>query len=196
METPDTTRRPRAQRRRPRCTTWRRAGLPGARSSRSYAAKRWAARARAFAASTSRSLRRGARDQLVEQARGDLCDGVHRSLKRLGVDLRGLREAADLAHVLLCRRADLLVGRVRLEVVEGADVSTHAPIVHRPSRRHLVHATSPTLKAIAGSTVSRYLRVASTVDRLRRNKRLVAYTRCGHVRRAGPAASRPRDCPG
>src|SRR5205085_12653315 len=41
--------------------------------------------------------------------------------------LRGLGEAADLPDVLKRGGAHLVVGRRRLEVVEGSDVSTHSP---------------------------------------------------------------------
>ena len=51
---------------------------------------------------------------------------VHRVLERLGVGLRGLREATDLADVLEGRGAHLVLGGGRLEVVEGADVAAHA----------------------------------------------------------------------
>ena len=51
---------------------------------------------------------------------------VHRTLERLGVRLRRLREAADLADVLERRGADLVLSRRRLEVVERSDVAAHA----------------------------------------------------------------------
>ena len=57
------------------------------------------------------------------------------ALERRLVGLRRLREAADLADVLERGGVDLLLGRRRLEVVEGADVSTHdTPAVGDPER--------------------------------------------------------------
>src|SRR5205814_4423124 len=47
------------------------------------------------------------------------------------VGLRRTAEAADLAHVLHRCGANLLIGRAGIVVVQGADVSTHAPIVAR-----------------------------------------------------------------
>src|SRR5207249_589106 len=61
----------------------------------------------------------------VEQPRRgerDLLDGT---LEDLGVRLRGLRRAADLAYVLQRRVVYLAVRRGRLEVVECSDVSAH-----------------------------------------------------------------------
>src|SRR5262249_25173519 len=43
--------------------------------------------------------------------------------------LRGLGEAADLADILERGRTDFFLGRRRLEVVQGTNVSTHAPSV-------------------------------------------------------------------
>src|ERR1700710_451429 len=72
---------------------------------------------------------------MIEQPCRDLGHFRDGLLESLGVCLRGLAEAADLAHVLQCRRADLvLIGRW-IKVVESFDVSAHASIlgVRRPT---------------------------------------------------------------
>src|SRR6185436_20004199 len=69
-------------------------------------AYRFSARARAFAASMSRSF--------------------GGAFERLGVRLRRLGRSAHLAHELQCGRVHLVVGRGGLEVVEGMDVPAHA----------------------------------------------------------------------
>ena len=61
-------------------------------------------------------------------------DLLDRAVERLLVDLRRLREAADLADVLQRRGADLVVGRGGLEVVERADVAAHASSVGHVGR--------------------------------------------------------------
>src|SRR5918992_364401 len=71
-------------------------------------------------------LGRGGRHELVEQLGRGRRDGVHGALEGLGVGPRGLRGAADLADVLQRGVAYLLLGGRRLEVVERADVATHA----------------------------------------------------------------------
>ena len=93
---------------------------PHSRNRVRYAAapKRFSARARAFAASTSRSRGGAVRDEVLEEVRGDVGDLVDRPREDRFVGLRRLRRAAHLAHVLERRGADLVVGRARLEVVE------------------------------------------------------------------------------
>src|SRR5215212_7387324 len=71
-------------------------------------------------------LRRRGRHERVEQPRRDLDDLVDRAIEGFLIRLRGLRRAADLAHVLERRGADLLLGGGWLEVVKGADVAAHA----------------------------------------------------------------------
>src|SRR5260370_24911365 len=76
---------------------------------------------------------RGVRHEVLEQVpgdRGDLLDGL---IEELGVGRRGLREAADLADILQRCGPDLVIAGGGLEVVEGADVSTHGPIVAPPA---------------------------------------------------------------
>ena len=90
------------------------------------AANRLAARARAFAASTSRSFGGAAATRSSRQVRRDVRDLVDRAVEHLGVRARGLRRAAHLADVLERRRADLVRGRRRIEVVQRSDVATHA----------------------------------------------------------------------
>src|SRR5918992_648647 len=64
--------------------------------------------------------------EVVEQLRRGRRDGVHGALEGLGVGPRGLRVAADFADVLQRGVANLLLGGRRLEVVERADIATHA----------------------------------------------------------------------
>src|SRR5262245_66176569 len=47
------------------------------------------------------------------------------SIERGLVGLRGLREAAQLAHELECRGMNLVLGRRRLEVEQRANVASH-----------------------------------------------------------------------
>src|SRR5690606_200071 len=70
-------------------------------------------------------LRRRDRLQRREQLLRDAGDLVHRALERRLVDLRRLREPADLPHVLKGSGADLVVRRGRVEVVERPDVPAH-----------------------------------------------------------------------
>src|SRR5215208_7800503 len=63
--------------------------------------------------------------ELREQALRYVRHGVDGAGERGLVRLRRLREAADLAHVLDGRRAHLLVGGGRFEVVEHVDVAAH-----------------------------------------------------------------------
>ena len=94
-----------------------------------YAArpKRFSARARARAASTSRS--RGGAVVTSSRAVGcvDVSDLVDRPRESSLVRLRRLLRPADLADVLERRGTDLVLGRGRLEVVECLDVPAHAP---------------------------------------------------------------------
>src|SRR3954470_19631639 len=64
--------------------------------------------------------------QVGEKVLGDVCDLLNGAVERLLVGGRRLREAADLAHVLQCGGADLVVGGGRLEVVERSDVAAHS----------------------------------------------------------------------
>src|SRR6266511_4114500 len=73
------------------------------------------------------SGRRG-RHQFVEEPLRRVCDSVHCPVESLGVRLRRLREAADLAHVLQGGGVDVLFPRRWLEVVERLDVSAHFDI--------------------------------------------------------------------
>src|SRR6185436_5515597 len=69
--------------------------------------------------------RRRRRDQLVDQLTRRFGHGVDGAVEGLLVGLRRAVEAAELAHELQRRGANLLVGRRRLEVVEVADVAAH-----------------------------------------------------------------------
>src|SRR5262245_31690571 len=73
-----------------------------------------------------RSLKR--RDQPACRLR-DLVDGT---IKGGRVGLRGLGEAAQLAHELQRRGADLVLGRGRLEVEQRANVAAHGRTPWRP----------------------------------------------------------------
>src|SRR5215218_1850022 len=77
-------------------------------------------------------LRRRVRDERVEQPRRGERDLVHGAMERLRVRQRGRRRAAHLADVLQRGAPYLVLRRGRLEVVQGADVSTHAPSVAAP----------------------------------------------------------------
>ena len=80
-------------------------------------------------------LRRRVGHELAEQAlahRGHLVDGP---LERLGVRLRRLREAADLADVLERGCADLVLGGRWIEVMECSDVAAHASRLAAPRPR-------------------------------------------------------------
>src|SRR5581483_11556689 len=63
--------------------------------------------------------------ELAEQPPRDARDLVDRTLEGVLVRLRRLPVAADLAHVLERRRARLLAGRRRLDVVERLDRPAH-----------------------------------------------------------------------
>ena len=76
-------------------------------------------------------LRRGVRDQRVEQPLRRGCDLLDCAREGFLVRLRRLREAADLAHVLERGRLDLVPRRRRLEVVERVDVSAHGRLLRR-----------------------------------------------------------------
>ena len=89
------------------------------------AANRCAARARALAASTSRSFGGAEVTSASSSSARSRRHRVDRTLERLGVGLRGLREAADLAHVLERGRTHLFIARGRLEVVQHSDVPAH-----------------------------------------------------------------------
>ena len=80
-------------------------------------------------------LRRRVRGQAVEQLGGRGRDDVDGAVERLGVGLRRLAGATDLADVLERGVTDLFVGRGRLEVVERADVAAHARRVARHAAR-------------------------------------------------------------
>src|SRR5205085_4228205 len=80
------------------------------------------------------AARRRAGDERAEQARGRVRDLLDGAIERLGVRLRGLRGAADLAHVLKRRPVYLLGARRGLEVVESLDVATHVGKRTEPPR--------------------------------------------------------------
>src|SRR5215813_5592981 len=72
-------------------------------------------------------------DQVAEQALGaggDLVDGAGEGCF---VGLRGLVDAADLAHELQRRVAYLLRRRRRLEIVQDPNIATHDPIIAGPT---------------------------------------------------------------
>src|SRR5690606_27032798 len=68
------------------------------------------------------------------------------------VDLRRLREAADLADVLECGGADLVVGRGRIEVEEGADVAAHGGLPCSFCWEELASSREPTGRHRGGAT--------------------------------------------
>src|SRR5262245_11470501 len=70
--------------------------------------------------------RRGGREAGQQCLRGR-GHGGDRTVERLLVRPRGLREPADLPDVLERGGVDLLLARRRLVVVEGADVAAHGP---------------------------------------------------------------------
>src|SRR5579884_1336118 len=87
-----------------------------------------------------RSVRLEAREQTL----GGGCHLGDRIGEGLLVDPRGLREAADLAHVLERGRLDLLTGGRRLAVVEGSDVPAHAAsVAARKTPRGAVDVGAP-----------------------------------------------------
>ena len=112
----------------------RHGAVAGAKSSRGYAANRCALRALRRAASTSRSFGGAVVTSSPSSLRRDLGHFLDGALERGRVRLRGLGEAADLAHILHRRRAHLVLARGGLEVVERSDVSAHAPKVAPPRR--------------------------------------------------------------
>ena len=136
---------------------------------------RFAARARRFSASTSRFFG-GALVSSASSSRarggGDLLDGA---VERLGVGLRRLRVAADLADVLKRGRLDLLVGGGRLEVVERADVAAHRvqrnADRHRPPRRVGLPARAHARRVRAGRAAGRGLHRARPRGHARRRAR-------------------------
>src|SRR5918911_4752598 len=67
-------------------------------------------------------LRRRVRHEIGEQVHGGVRDLFDGAVERRLVGLRRLREAADLADVLKRGRADLVLGRRRLEVEERLNV--------------------------------------------------------------------------
>jgi hypothetical protein len=68
---------------------------------------------------------RGIADKRVEQLVRRSRDVVHGAVEGGFVGFRWPREAAQLANELHCGGADLVVGRRRLEVVQGFDASAH-----------------------------------------------------------------------
>jgi hypothetical protein len=61
----------------------------------------------------------------LQQPRGRHRDLVNRSMERGFIRLRRFVEPADFAHILQCRRANLIVGYRRIEVEEHFDVAAH-----------------------------------------------------------------------
>ncbi len=109
-------------------------------------------------------LRRGHRDQVLQEVTRDVGDLVHGAVEGLLIGLRGLRRARDLADVLQGRGVDLVVRRRRLEVVERVDVPAHghhgtprrrgppgrsqsplprSALVSRPSKKNSRNAAEP-----------------------------------------------------
>src|SRR5262249_52275618 len=79
-------------------------------------------------------LGRGRGHERSEQPGGCLGDFLDRALERVLIRLRRLRESADLADVLQRRAANFFFGRLRLEVVQRADVATHWGLLRFGSR--------------------------------------------------------------
>jgi hypothetical protein len=61
-------------------------------------------------------------------------DIVDRAVKNFFVDLGGFRKPAKFADKLERRSVNFVGRRGRSEVVQGFDISAHAPIVYRESR--------------------------------------------------------------
>ena len=81
---------------------------------------------------------------------GDLVD---RALERLRIGLRGLGEAAHLAHELERGGPDLLFRRGRFEIEQRADVAAHADLLIKTAFREMHHSGSvwpPSAPGIAG----------------------------------------------
>src|SRR6478736_7771835 len=76
-------------------------------------------------------LRRSGGDELLEQVAGGVGDLGYGAVERGLVGGGRLGRPGHLAHELERRRGHLVLGRGRLEVVERADVATHAASVRR-----------------------------------------------------------------
>src|SRR5262249_40970716 len=102
-----------------------------ARNARSYVARlRGVAGGRAGAGLGGLDLavlRRRGRHQIVDQLLRRCPSRLHRALERRRIRLRGLRGAADLAHVLQRGVVDLFTRGGWGEIVELADIATHEP---------------------------------------------------------------------
>ena len=98
------------------------------------------------------------RHQLLEQGRGRGLDGGHRRVDGGGVGRRRPGRAADLADVLQRGGVDLLARGRGLEVVQGPDVSAHAPSLPREAapavsrRRPTARPARPTARAASFSS--------------------------------------------
>ena len=120
------------------------------RALRGAAPKRFSARARAFAASTSRS--RGGAFVTRSSSRCAVMWAISSTARSNDglVRLRRLRRPAHLADVLERGCADLVLRRGRLEVVERLDVPAHDPRLARSAGRargRLARTPSPTSPA-------------------------------------------------
>src|SRR6202011_3596819 len=92
----------------------------------------WSSKPRAGArlAGFDLPVRRGLpRLERSKQAARDVGDLVDRLIKRRLVDLRRMREAAELTHELQRGGADFLLGRRRLEIEQRADVAAHGRLL-------------------------------------------------------------------
>ena len=107
--------------------------------------------------------RRRVRDEVVEQVRGDVRDLVDGAGEDGFVGLRRLRRAADLAHVLERRRADLVVRRARLEVVERSDVPAHG-FSSRGQRQPAASASASQTWCMARAGARRFDRRSTTCE--------------------------------
>src|SRR5579859_53910 len=76
----------------------------------------------------------GLHGERIDQTAGNHCHVIDRSIERGFVGVRWLRRATEFPDELQRRRANLVVGRGRLEVGQGLDVSTHddSPELQRP----------------------------------------------------------------
>jgi len=72
--------------------------------------------------------------QRNEQRAGRLRNLGHGPFKGLGVRLRRLVEARELANKLKRRRVDLVLGRWRLEIEQRLDVTTHPSLLSEEYR--------------------------------------------------------------
>src|SRR5215510_13578690 len=114
------------------------------------------------------------RVQRVEQRAGRLRNLGHGSFKGLGVRLRRLVEAGELANELKRRSVNFLLGRRRLEVEQRLDVTAHA-IGSFPTNIGFVASSGMT----ASANICRTSRSCAARQAWPRRRRSAASYRCG-----------------